>query len=301
MGGKPRIGWIGLGKMGSPMAANLLAAGYPLSVFNRSAGRAQVLVEKGARHVSALDELAGSEIVLSMIADDPALLNVTIGDQGCFAHLKPGTVYVDMSTVSPTVSESIFLAAEERGILYLRAPVSGSTAAAASANLTILASGASAAFATAEPLLQVLGKSVYYLGDGEQARYLKLSINLMVGVTAAMLSEALVLSRKGGVDWKQMIDIINHSAVASPLVGYKAKMLMERDFTPMFTAAQMAKDLDLALDTARLNGVPLPLVSLVRQFFCAMQSTQRGEQDFFSYVTLMEELAGLSSPMTESH
>jgi 3-hydroxyisobutyrate dehydrogenase-like beta-hydroxyacid dehydrogenase len=291
----PSVGWIGLGKMGLPMALNLLAAGHELTVYNRSGGKAQALLEQGARHVTRLDELGQADMVFSMIADDAALHDVTIGAEGCFAHLRPGVVFVDMSTVSPELSQQVAQRAEDVGIRYLRAPVSGSTPAAAAGKLTILASGAADAYEAASPLLARLGEKVYYLGTGDQARFLKLAINLMVGVSAAMLGEALVLARKGGVDWAQAIEVIGHSAVASPLVKYKERMLTERDFTPMFTASQMAKDLDLALDAGRLSGVPLPVVSLVRQFFGAMQTTQRGEQDFFSYLTLMEELAGLSN------
>ncbi len=119
---------------------------------------------------------------------------------------------------------------------------------------------------------------------------------MMVGITAAMVGEALALGERGGVDWQQMIEILNHSAVASPVLGYKAQMLASRDFSPMFTAAQMAKDFDLALDTARGVGVPIPLTALARQFMGALAARGGGERDFFAYVTLVEELAGLHGP-----
>lgn len=291
----PCVGWIGLGRMGTPMARNLLDGGYPLSVYNRSPGKVRELVDAGAMHSPSLKEVgASSRIVFSMIADDPSFHAITIGDGGVFDGMAPGTILVDMSTVSPAASALVAARAQEKGIRYLRAPVSGSTALAAAGGLTILVSGERDAFDECQDALSRIGKKLYYLGDAEQARYLKLSINMMVGITAAMMGEALALSEKGGVDWCEMIDIINNSAVASPLIGYKAKMLKERDFTPMFAASQMAKDLDLALDTARTGNVPLPVTALVRQFLGAMVASGDGEADFFSYVTLLERLAGLS-------
>lgn len=296
---KPHIGWIGLGKMGLPMAAQIVAAGYPVAVFNRSPEKAQALVEQGARCIEQVQELAReSDIVFSMVADDQALLEIATGEAGALHALRPGSVFVDMSTVSPAASERVALLARSRQVRYLRAPVSGSTAMAAAASLTILVSGPSDAYQELEALLRVLGKKIYYLGADEQARYMKLSINMMLGITAAMMSEAMVLSERVGVDWHQMIDVISNSAVASPLVGYKAKMLSERDFTPMFTTSQMAKDFDLALDAARSVNVPLPITALTRQFFGAMVASGRGESDFFSYITLLEEFAGLSGCLT---
>lgn len=289
------VGWIGLGKMGLPMAANILESGNSLLVYNRSRDRADPLISKGATFVPWLAKLgAESGVVFSMVADDQALLDVTLGRDGCFHGMSPGATFVDMSTVSPRVSAQVAEHAMAKGIAYLRAPVSGSIRAAEGGALTILASGPKLAFDAVHGLLTLLGKSVTYLGTGDEARYLKLSINLMVGITAGMMGEALTLSSRGGVDWRQMLDVINNSAVASPLVGYKKDMLLERNFAPMFTVNQMAKDLDLALDTARESGVMLPIVGLVRQMLCALQSGTMGEQDFFSYVTLMEEFSGVA-------
>lgn len=297
---KRSVGWIGLGKMGSPMATNLVTSGHPVSVYNRTAERVETLVEMGARYLTSLEQLgAASDVIFSMIADDSALFDITVGKGGVFQTMKEKSIFVDMSTVSPSASARVAAAAREYDIAYLRAPVSGSTSAARSGALTILVSGPQQAFDDVAEMLKVIGKSIHYLGDGEQSRYLKLSINLMVGITAAMMGEALTLSSRGGVDWRQMLDVINDSAVASPLVGYKKTMLAERNFAPMFTSNQMAKDLDLALDTGREQGVVMPLVAMVRQLFCAMQSEQMAELDFFAYVTLVERLSGVT-PVLQS-
>lgn len=291
------IGWIGLGKMGTPMAANLLKAGYALSVHNRSPGKARSLVEAGAIHAASPAHLATScEVVVSMVADDAALLDVALGPGGIFEAARAGLLYVDMSTVSPEASRRVARVADERGVGYLRAPVSGSTAKASAGALSIFASGARPDYEQCLPWLGRIGDKFYYVGDGEQARYVKIAVNMMVGITAAMVGEALVLGERGGVGWEQMIDVINTSVVASPLIGYKSEQLAARDFRPMFTVSQMAKDFDLALETARTGDVPMPLTAVARQFFAAMSATGRGEVDFFAYVTLLEELAGIRRP-----
>ncbi|MCC4118476.1 NAD(P)-dependent oxidoreductase [Aromatoleum toluclasticum] len=290
-----RIGWVGLGKMGTPMAANLLAEGYSLRVFNRSPEKAKLLVDKGARFVPSLADLAAEcDVVLSTVADDRALLDVTTSLNGLFHGAQAGLIYIDMSTVSPHTSARLASEAAACGILYLRAPVSGSVSAASAATLTILCSGPREAFDRCAGLLKHLATKLYYLGEAEQARYLKLSINMMLGITAAMLGEALALGERGGLEWRQMVEVVNNSAVASPLIGYKARMLSTRDFAPMFTMSQLAKDFDLALDAGRMGNIPMPLTALVRQFVSAMIASGRGELDFFAYVTLLEELAGLS-------
>ena len=206
--------------------------------------------------------------------------------------MAAGAIHVDMSTVSPSVSAEVANGARDRNIRYLRAPVSGSTALAASAGLTVIASGDRGAFDDVLPLLNLLGRVVHYTGDAEQARYLKLAINMMVGISAAMIGEALVLSEAGELDWRQSIDIINDSVVASPLLGYKKAALQNRDFSPAFTVSQMVKDLDLVLGAAREAQAPVPVAAMVRSFMGAMAAKGQGEADFFAYVTLMEDLAG---------
>jgi 3-hydroxyisobutyrate dehydrogenase-like beta-hydroxyacid dehydrogenase len=139
-----------------------------------------------------------------------------------------------------------------------------------------------------------LGNKLYHLGEGEQARFLKLAVNLMIGGTALLAAEALALGRRGGVDWAQMVEVVKSSAIGSPLMNYKAPLLAERDFSaPQFPARLMAKDLDLALAAAHEHEIPMPATSLARQFLGAMKATGRGDLDFFALVTLLEELAGL--------
>ena len=290
-----KVGWIGLGKMGSPMSQNLLKAGYEVAVYNRTKSKAREVVDAGAVLVDSISELASrSDVVVSMISDDPAFELVSIAEGGALHSMKPGAVYIDMSTVSPALSAEVAKTAEEKKISYLRAPVSGSTVLAQSAGLTIFASGPKEGYDRALPLFEAMGAKQFHVGVGEEARYLKLTLNMMVGVTSAMVGEALAFGEAGGMEWEQMLDIVANSVVASPLVGYKVNALKERNFAPAFTASQMAKDFDLALDAAKLTNAPMPVTAMVRQFWGVMKAQGMGELDFFAYVALLEKMGGLN-------
>ena len=296
MNTKQNLGWIGVGKMGTPMSTNLLKAGYKLTVFDVVPAAMKALVDQGANPAESPLEVADqADIIISMIPDDAALEEISTGTLGIFKSSKQEIIYIDMSTVSPAISARIAEIAEKKGIQYLRAPVSGSTESAVTAALTILASGPKDTFDQCRDIFETLGQKVFYAGPGDQARYLKLLINMMVGITSAMTAEALVFGKRGGIEWDQMIDIINNSVVASPLIGFKVQLLKERGFAPMFTAAQMAKDFDLALDSGRKTDTPMPLTALTRQLYGAMKATGKGELDYFGMVALMEEMAGIKS------
>lgn len=287
-----KIGWIGLGKMGAPMALNLVKAGFDLTVYNRTAARTAPLAAAGAGTAASIAELAAaSDIVVSMIDDDAALEEVA---SAVLAAAAPDTVYADMSTVTPAASARVAAVAKERGIAYVRAPVLGSTNFAASAHLVVLVSGPVTARAACAPVFAALSRKVVEMGGAEEARAIKLVVNMMIGTTAAMIGEALAFGERAGLDWEAMIDVIADSPVASPLVGYKTKMLKDRDFAAAFSAAQMAKDFDLILDTARAQDSPMPLSAVVRQLWAAMRARGKGELDMFGCVTLLEEMAGMS-------
>jgi 3-hydroxyisobutyrate dehydrogenase-like beta-hydroxyacid dehydrogenase len=291
---KPNLGWIGVGKMGTPMSTHLLKADYQLAVYDVVPSAMSALTEQGATAAASAAEVAEqADIIISMIPDDSALEAVATGPQGIFQSQRQGLIYIDMSTVSPVTSARIGAEAEKRGIQYLRATVSGSTESAVTAALTILVSGPEDAFDQCRGIFEKLGRKVFYVGPGDQARYLKLLVNIMVGITSAMTAEALTFGKRGGIDWDQMIDIINNSVVASPLIGFKVQLLKERRYAPMFTATQMAKDFDLALDTGRNMDIPMPLTALTRQLYGAMKATGKGELDYFGLVALMEEMAGI--------
>ena len=291
---KPSIGWIGLGKMGTPIVINLLKAGYDVAVYDVDPARAGELVAHGARPAPDIASLAASaQLVFSIIPDDAVLRHVALGSRGVVANLAQGAVYVDMSTVSPTVSEAVRDAARERATGYIAAPVSGSTVLAEKAQLTVFASGPKAAYESARAVFEAISARQYYVGDDQQARYLKLAINHLVGSTAVLLAEALTLGKKGGLDWAEMLTVIGDSVAASPLIKYKLDPLRQRDYKAAFSARQMLKDMSLVVDAGEAVGVPMAAAALVRKQFADYVDADGAELDFFSIVRAVELSAGL--------
>ena len=265
-------------------------------MHNRSSGPEAALRDAGAEVAeSPAAVAANADTIVSMISDDAALSDVTDGENGIFAAAAPGTLFIDMSTVSPDASAQVAARALECGIGYLRAPVSGGVALAKAGTITVLASGARADFEAAEPLFAAMAKKSFYVGAGEEARYIKLALNMMVGMTVAMMSEAVVFAERGGVARDTILDVMGESAVASPLVGYKLEPLRQRDFSPTFSARQKAKDFDLLLGAARQTETPLPLAAFVRQMWSSMIASGSGDEDFLAYVKTMETLSGMKA------
>ena len=294
MADKEKIGWIGLGKMGVPMAQNLIKKGYSVAAYNRTREKGKVLSDMGATIVDSPKAAAsGAGVIISMISDDAVLEAISYGPNGTFEGAGPGTIFIDMSTVSPASSGRVAEAAKKKQIAYLRAPVSGSTALATAGNLTIFASGPKEAYDKCVDIFGCMGQKVFHVGTGDEARYLKLVMNMMVGLTSAMVAEALTFGEAGGMNWEQMIDIINASVVASPLIGYKSGLLKSRNYAPMFTVLQMAKDFDIMLEGGKTSNVAMPITALVRQLYGTLIAKGKGEQDFFSLVTVFEDLAGM--------
>lgn len=289
-----QVGWIGLGKMGEPMALNIHRAGHDLTVWNRSAQKCESLRSAGTRVARDIQDLASSvDVVFVIVADDAAVRQVVLGEGGALSHMREGSTLVEMSTISVALSAEVASAAEERGVRYLRAPVSGSVILAAAGQLIILASGPRNSFDALVPVLETMTAQQVYAGDGEQARILKLSINMMVGITAAMMGEAMALCLKYGVDRTTMLDVMGASVIASPLVGYKLDALKARDYSPKFDVGQITKDFDLALNASRSSDTPVPLTALVREGWSAMIAAGDGEEDFFKYVEHSARAAGV--------
>jgi 3-hydroxyisobutyrate dehydrogenase-like beta-hydroxyacid dehydrogenase len=289
-----KVGFIGLGTMGQPMAGRIMGAGFPLTVWNKTASKTADLEKKGAKVAKSPKEVAAaSDVIVSMIADGPALEAITFGDSGVAAGIKSGSVFIDMSTVDPESSMRVAKAVEAKGAKMLRAPVSGSTVLAGAGTLTILASGDKAAFDRCAKVFGAMGQKIFHVGPGDEARYLKLVLNMMVGTSMQMLAEALTFGKKAGLEWKQMLEIISASVVGSPLINYKAGPIADRNFKPAFTAGLMAKDFDLALKAGSEMGVAMPTIGLVRQFLAVLKSTGRGDLDFSGLILLMEDLAGI--------
>src|SRR5271165_2948584 len=283
------VGWIGTGKLGLPMAARIAASGTGVRAYVRSPERLEAI---RARHVVCvtLKEIAAQNVVFSSLPDDTALRQVA---EELIPALRPGGALVETSTVSPTVSAEIGNELAARGIAYLRAPVSGNPIAAEAGKLTAMVSGPKAAFEVSRPLMASYSQAQFWLGEGEQARYAKLAVNLMLAVSAGMLGEALALARRGNVAAADILDVIAASALGSPMVVGKVGFLKAADYNPTFSGRQMAKDLDLILSAANATGVATPLAAFMRTEFAALCARGEIDQDFIAVVKVAERLAGL--------
>lgn len=283
---------IGAGKMGLPMAAHLATAGHAVSVADPDPQRLALARAQGLA-VAHDDgrELAAADLVLSSLPNDAALLTVA---QQVAACARAGAVYVDTSTVSPAASAEAAKVLTPGGVQYLRVTVSGNNKMAEAAQLTLMASGPRTVWEAVQPVLACLGPNHFYLGEAEQARLMKLVVNLMIAQTTAMLSEALALGRKGGLDWRDMWQVITSSAVASPIVKAKSAQLVERDFTPTFTVEQMIKDLDLILGAGEASHVPLLQTAMTHKLMHAALDQGDGRDDYAAIIKVVERGAGIS-------
>ena len=294
MSSLPVIGWIGAGRMGVAMAGFILKAGYPLLVYSPTAASRQKLVALGAREALSVAQCAtAADIVFSCITNDAALRQVALGPQGVLDNAKPGVIFIDTSTVSAQISAQVAEQAQTRGIAYLRIPISGNAASARTGNVTALVSGSQTAWNTVKPIVQTFSVAQVYLGSGDEARIMKLVVNLLVYAHAQAMAEALTLGRKAGLDWNLMLDTLGQSTLASPWLKAKVALMKPRDFTPTMTGRMILKDLDLMLDAARSNDVPLPITALTRQLTQALIGEGYGDEDYMAAIKLAEKQAGL--------
>ncbi|WP_315782215.1 MULTISPECIES: NAD(P)-dependent oxidoreductase [unclassified Bradyrhizobium] len=293
-----RLAFIGIGKIGLPIAARLAKAGYDVTAFDRNAERLDEARGLGiVAATSATEAVRDQAAVVSSLPDDTALRAAMLGDGGLIAAMTPGTILIETSTVGVEASNAVATAAEPRAIAYLRTPVSGNASIAHTGELTCFVSGPKEAFARVTPLLASFTRAQTYLGSAEEARYAKLAVNLMIATTAAMMAESLALARKGGIAWPDILQVLHDSAVASPMVKYKTAPLLARDFAATFSCAQMAKDLDLILGAGHAVGVPLQLAAQVRETYVALIAQGDAETDFLATVRHVERLSGLGEPV----
>ncbi len=277
-----RIGWAGIGKMGSPMARAVLSAGHDVAVIEPLPENRASVVAAGAGVAQSVEQLvAEADVVFSTVARDEVLRDLVFGDAGLARHLRPSQTFVDLSTVSPRLSAEIAQVLDARSVAYLRAPVSGSTLTAGAARLTAMVSGPKPAWLAVEPVLACFAARQFWVGDGDEARYLKLALNVLVGGTSALLAEALAVGRCGGIPVSVLMDVICQSAVGSPLLAYKQKAIVTDDFEPSFSIDQMIKDFDLIGEVADQAGLPAALSGAVRNCFEAARRHGLGDKDYF--------------------
>jgi 3-hydroxyisobutyrate dehydrogenase-like beta-hydroxyacid dehydrogenase len=291
------VAFIGIGKMGLPMAVLVAKAGFAVTAFDQSATR---LAEARAQGISSaaspFEAVSGKAAVITSLPDDAALRAVMLGPTGLIDAMAPKAVLIETSTVSAEASAEVAAAAQARGLAYLRAPVSGNASIVHTGALSCFVSGQKDAFDSAKPLFSAFTRAQTYLGPSEEARYAKLAVNLMIAVSAAMMAESLALARKGGIAWQDILNVLDDSAVASPMVKYKTAPLRTRDFESTFSCKQMAKDLDLILGAGHAIGVPLQLAAQVRETYGALVAQGDGDTDFIATVKHLERLSGLDEP-----
>lgn len=291
------IAFIGIGKMGLPMSVLVAKAGYAVTAFDRSAARLDEARAQGISiAASPAEAVGGKATIVTSLPDDAALNGTLLGPTGLIAAMAAGSVLIETSTVSVEASVEVDAAAQARGVLYLRAPVSGNASIVHTGALSCFVSGPKDAYENAKPLFAAFTRAQTYLGSGEEARYAKLAVNLMIAVSATMMAESLALARKGGIGWQDILKVLDDSAVASPMVKYKTAPLRNRDFDSTFSCRQMAKDLDLILGAGHAVGVPLQLAAQVRETYGSLVAQGDGDADFIATVKHIERLSGLGEP-----
>ncbi|MBV9804094.1 MAG: 2-hydroxy-3-oxopropionate reductase [Solirubrobacterales bacterium] len=287
------IGFIGLGIMGGPMAANLLRAGYPLVVHNRTRAKEEALVSDGAEAAGSLGEVASrSEIVITMLPDSPDVEQVYLGEGGVIEGAKEGQLLIDMSSIAPAVARAVAEAARQAGADALDAPVSGGDVGAREGTLSIMVGGADDAFKRAQPLFDVLGKTVVHVGEAGAGQTAKACNQILVAVTIEAVSEALVLASKAGVDPERLIEVLSGGLAGNKVMEVRRRNFLKHDFSPGFRLQLHHKDLGIALRTARELGVYVPTTAIVDQMLAALEAAGDGGLDHSALLKVIEEASG---------
>jgi len=289
-----RVGFIGLGNMGSGMAANLLKAGHEVTVYNRTAGRADPLVKQGARYAAKTADACRGEVVVTMLSDDPAVESVVFGDGGVVASLGKGAIHVSASTISVALSQKMMAAHAEHGQGYVSAPVFGRPEAAAAARLFIAAAGSDDAMDACMPLFESLGQRTFRFGNNPaDANLVKLSGNFLISSVIEALGEAMALVGKAGLDRHQYLDFLTSTLFAAPVYKTYGTIIADQKFLPAGFAAPLGlKDNRLVIAAAETLRVPLPLASLIHDRFLALLARGGESLDWSAISTLAAEDAG---------
>jgi 3-hydroxyisobutyrate dehydrogenase-like beta-hydroxyacid dehydrogenase len=281
IGPQTRVGLIGLGLMGKPLGMNLLKAGFPLTVWNRTASRADELVAAGAKLAASPRELAAnSEFVLSIVSDPAALEEVLWGQNGAMQSLQRGSIYVDSSTVSPTLARKVAAASEERGVRFLDAPVTGGDWGAKKGELVFMVGGDATTLTEAEPVLRVLGKKWFHLGPNGAGQTIKLAMNLILALEVDALAEALALVTAAGLQGEKLVEVMQSSMARSGVLDIKSQNLLKGEYTPSFPLRLMHKDMRLALELAQQTHVELPATEAAFKTYSTVKEAAKEDLDY---------------------
>lgn len=289
-----KIGFIGLGIMGKPMAKNLIKAGYPLVVFDINKDAVNELVSLGAQKgLSSKDVAEKTEIIITMLPNSPHVKEVILGKDSVIEGVKSGSIIVDMSSIAPLASQQIAEKLKEKGIMMLDAPVSGGEPKAVEGTLAIMVGGDEASFETVKELLFKMGSSVIFVGGIGSGNVTKLANQIIVALNIAAMSEAMVLATKAGVDPEKVFNAIRGGLAGSTVLNAKMPLVLKGNFKPGFRIELHIKDLMNAMDTAHEVGVPLPLTSQVLEIMQALKVDGKAKDDHGGVIQFYEKLAGI--------
>jgi 3-hydroxyisobutyrate dehydrogenase-like beta-hydroxyacid dehydrogenase len=292
---RPNVAFLGLGAMGRPMAANLLKAGYSLTVWNRSVARTEPLRAQGATVApTPAAAVADAAVVISMLTDVSAVQHVAFSEHGLIGGLQSGSTLVDMSTVTPAMSRLLGEAAAERGAAFIDAPVLGTIGPAADGTLTILAGGAAETLERVRPVLSVMGSTIIHAGDVGQGTWLKLLANALMGVSMQAFFELLALGQRAGFDRATLAQTFGALPMSSPVMQRKTPPILAGDFSPQFTLDLFNKDLRQLLEAAGALGIDAPMVALTHGLFAQARGEIRGGLDYSVAALAAEERAGIT-------
>jgi 2-hydroxy-3-oxopropionate reductase len=287
------VGFIGLGIMGKPMAKNLIEAGHELVVYNRTPKKAEELAGAGAVVAASPREVAEqSDVVVTMLPDAPQVEEVLVGEEGVFEGVKEGALIVDMSTISPVITEELAARAKEKGASMLDAPVSGGDVGAIEGTLSIMVGGSDEDFQRARPLFEAMGKTVTHVGGSGAGQVVKAANQIVVALTIEAVSEALVLGSKAGVAPEKILDVLGGGLAGNKVMEVKREKMLTHSFDPGFRIELHHKDLGIALAAGREYGVTLPVTAIVDQMLQDLRMRGRGDRDHSALLTLIEDSSG---------
>ncbi len=290
-----KLGFIGIGYMGRPIAQHLLEAGFRLTAYDRNPGKAQELVQYGATVAESVAALsAGCDVVLSCLPTDEAVLQVHSGPQGTFANAKQGSLIIDMSTVDPKTSLELSKLGSQRGVDVLDVTISGSTPVAEHGALVLFGGGDRGCFEAAESIFRAIARSYFYIGSNGSGAIMKLVVNSLLGIGMQAIAEAVALGEKAGLDRNRLLDVLSQTAVVAPAHAGKLQRAMKNDFDPQFPLRLMNKDFGLILNLAEAVGSQMPAARAAFEVNAA-QAALGNEQDFSAVILQMEERAHLGS------
>jgi 2-hydroxy-3-oxopropionate reductase len=288
-----KIGFIGLGIMGGPMAANLVNAGYDVTGYARSSSSKERLEQAGAKSAGSIKEaVAGADVVITMLPDSPEVNEVVLGEDGVLASAGPDLLLIDMSTIAPETSVAVAKQAQESGARVLDAPVSGGEPGAIEGSLSIMVGGDEETFEEARPILEHLGKTIVHVGEHGAGQTVKAANQLMVAGIIGLVSEAIVLLEASGVDGKRGLEVLAGGLAGNTVLDRKAASMLAREFKPGFRIDLHHKDMGIALATAKSAGVSLPVTGLVAQLVAAARAMGHGSLDHSALLSVIETLSG---------